>query len=508
MATTPLRELRDLKPVIFWLLAVCTLTFWLTNGGLDQSEAEYHFQVARQIVSKGRLGFDREMNGIFTQAPNGVTYASHEIGNTLLNLPLAALCEGVIKGNDKRVELAGRVLRSVQAGLVMAMTLGLTFLIMVRHLGAEPRLAVLAILAMLVSSYVVHYGHDGFDGCLCALLWMTALFCHLEHLQRPSSRMLVMMAAVCGMAVITRISMVLPAGLLCVSALVTDWRRFSWRGVFSSVVLMGVTLLPFALWQMWYNHLRTGNVLTSPVQTAQYQMANGLDGNLVTGVTGLLFSPGKSLFLFAPLLMLTFAGWRPAWRRNPSLMIHVFSALMLWLLLHGRIRSWYGAWGWGPRYFITILPVLMLPLPLALKRVGRVPSLRVATVILIIGGAMLQGANIVSSYHYRLRHAENQGWLIDDDFIWNPVRNQVSDIVRSAMRNGQVMLGRLPPVEVQPSDPIGVWAANTLNHWTVRARLAGMPLLIILGALLANAGALAFAVVSLRRSLAATRSAG
>jgi len=248
-------------------------------------------------VREGRLGFDQEMTGIDTKAPNGITYASHEIGNTLLNLPLAWLCETFIPA---KAELAGRLLRSVQAGLVMALTVGLAFVIMVRHLRAESGVAVASCLLMLVSSYLLHYGHDGFDGCLCALLWTAALLCHLEYLRDSRPRMLVLGGAgwcwvvLGGAAVITRISMVLPVGLLRLAGLFFDVGRASWRQTIVRAATMGGALLPFMIWQMGYNHLRTGSVWTSPVQTAQYQVANGLDGDLITGLTGLLFSPGKS----------------------------------------------------------------------------------------------------------------------------------------------------------------------------------------------------------------------
>ena len=45
-----------------------------------------------KISSKpGRLGFEHPVAGIFTTAPNGWTYASHEFGNIFLMIPTAAL---------------------------------------------------------------------------------------------------------------------------------------------------------------------------------------------------------------------------------------------------------------------------------------------------------------------------------------------------------------------------------------------------------------------------------
>lgn len=69
--------------VFYWALLA------LTNSGLDNSEGGFHYQVAEHIIKHGQLGFDTPQPGIFSIAPNGRTYASHEIGNTLFFIPTA-----------------------------------------------------------------------------------------------------------------------------------------------------------------------------------------------------------------------------------------------------------------------------------------------------------------------------------------------------------------------------------------------------------------------------------
>ncbi|MFN8457432.1 MAG: glycosyltransferase family 39 protein [Anaerolineae bacterium] len=98
------------------------------------------------------------------------------------------------------------------------------------------------------------------------------------------------------------------------------------------------------------------------------------------GAFGLLFSPGRGLFIYAPITLLLFGGVRPAWRRLPRLYFWLIAALCLsYWLFYGAWFAWGGAWGWGPRFLLPILPLLMLFVAEAIERVngeGRIRSER------------------------------------------------------------------------------------------------------------------------------------
>jgi hypothetical protein len=78
------------------------------------------------------------------------------------------------------------------------------------------------------------------------------------------------------------------------------------------------------------------------------------------GAFGLLLSPGRGLFIYAPLTLLLFFGLRPAWRRlpRPYFWLVVTICLGYWLF-YGSWFAWGGTWGWGPRFLLPILPLLM-----------------------------------------------------------------------------------------------------------------------------------------------------
>jgi hypothetical protein len=78
---------------------------------------------------------------------------------------------------------------------------------------------------------------------------------------------------------------------------------------------------------------------------------------LWTGLRGLLFSPGKSLFLYSPWLLLAVPGSVLLWRRHGrwAFVFTVFPAVVV--VLYGMKLVWHGG-GWGPRYLVPIVPLL------------------------------------------------------------------------------------------------------------------------------------------------------
>ena len=79
------------------------------------------------------------------------------------------------------------------------------------------------------------------------------------------------------------------------------------------------------------------------------------------GGFGLLFSPGRGLFIYAPFTLLLFFGLRPAWRRlSPAYFWLIIGFCLFYWLFYGSWFAWGGTWGWGPRFLLPILPLLMV----------------------------------------------------------------------------------------------------------------------------------------------------
>ncbi len=122
--------------------------------------------------------------------------------------------------------------------------------------------------------------------------------------------------------------------------------------------VLAAALTPVAmvgLGLLYFNYVRFG----SPFETG-YSREFSLIPPWIGGY-GLLFSPGRGLFIYSPVMALLFFGLRPAWRRLPRPYFLLIAALCLFYwLFYGSWFAWGGTWGWGPRFLMPILPLLML----------------------------------------------------------------------------------------------------------------------------------------------------
>ncbi|MEO8680627.1 MAG: hypothetical protein ABI665_16365 [Vicinamibacterales bacterium] len=79
------------------------------------------------------------------------------------------------------------------------------------------------------------------------------------------------------------------------------------------------------------------------------------------GLVVLLLAPGKSLFLWAPALLLACAGARRFWRDEPAASIGIGAALGVGLLFYAAYLFPEGGYAHGPRNLVPIVPLLLLP---------------------------------------------------------------------------------------------------------------------------------------------------
>ncbi|HEX3724267.1 MAG TPA: hypothetical protein VHV31_15880, partial [Nitrolancea sp.] len=125
---------------------------------------------------------------------------------------------------------------------------------------------------------------------------------------------------------------------------------------------------------------------------------NILDGSLdiFVGLYGNLLSPGRSIFLYSPPLILALLMFRQFYRRFPYEALLVAGIAVCYIVLYSIPLDWDGGWSWGPRYLLAIVPFLMLPLGYFFTSRARI-ALAVAFGIL---GAGIQLLGIIINYSF------------------------------------------------------------------------------------------------------------
>ncbi|HEX2034338.1 MAG TPA: hypothetical protein VHS99_09145, partial [Chloroflexota bacterium] len=127
----------------------------------------------------------------------------------------------------------------------------------------------------------------------------------------------------------------------------------------------------------------------------QQGLARGwLDFPLWEGLYGLLLSPGKGLFAYAPPLLLALAGLPFFLARHRAGALVIVAAPLVYLVVYGSKGVWHGG-GWGPRYLVPALPFMAawsLPLLARVLQAGR-PS-RTSWLRLGAAGLLLAGVGV------------------------------------------------------------------------------------------------------------------
>lgn len=464
--------------IFFWAL------FALSNNGFDTSEGGYHYQVAVQIIKYGQLSFDTLPNGVFQIAPNGRFYAGHEIGNTLFMLPTAffnVLLETVLSRfiSHDSIEKLQQFILSFQAGIYSSITATIFFAILRTRFAQGIIPSFSATICLVITTYFWNYSRNLYDGVLCTTLLTSSFFLLLRYRQKNNLWYLVGCFILLGFSLITRVSMVLAIFVSLVYLINQYWSHLEIR--IKEIFLALITLLPFFIWQCWYNYIRTGIFYKSPVQTAVYANNNALDGNIFVGLTGLLFSPGKSLFIYAPLLILSVFLFKRFYKQHQKEAIYIAALTILWFLLHSKLRSWYGAWGWGPRHFITILPILFLPFSVNFEYILTKVSLRFAAIFLGCFGFILELFSMISNWHFRMMYAREMNLISDDIFIWGFWNSQSVDMLKAGFGNIVRILTHTPSIIIKDSySEANEYVSSTINLWANSFIYVGVPWYVVI----------------------------
>jgi hypothetical protein len=176
----------------------------------------------------------------------------------------------------------------------------------------------------------------------------------------------------------------------------------------SGLVLFLMPLLPVGASLLLYNWVRFGS-FSDTGYTAEILFTPSW-----FSLYGLTFSPGQGIFVYSPFLLLLFLGIPTIWRRLGHYGILVLSLPVLGWLFYSTWFSWGGIWNWGPRFMLTTLPLLMLPVAGAIDRYGGQTWFWLVTGVLAILSVLFNGMGMIVDFNeYFSRVPSNQAFILD-----------------------------------------------------------------------------------------------
>jgi len=346
-----LRTDRRLGLALFsFLLALYLLTY---SGRFHSSDGLVMFAVADNLIRHGRIDIE-SVRWITMQqgalGPDGLAYSGKEIMISGVAAPLAWL--------GRTVPWWGEVHATLLLNPLLIALTGWLLFAFVRRWGYDRRTALLTALLFGVATPLWPYAKTLFSEPLTGLLLLLAAYLLLRYRNSGLMRNVVGAGGALGLALLTRPASVIAwpsfAGLL----LYYHTRRTG-QGAIHAVrsAFPRFALFPAmaALFALGYNVARFG----SPLETG-YTGVQRFSTPLLLGLAGLTVSPGRSLFLYAPVLLGVFVVLPRLWRKHRPELLLVTAVFASYVLFYGRWFMWHGGVAWGPRTLIPTVPLLSL----------------------------------------------------------------------------------------------------------------------------------------------------
>lgn len=239
---------------------------------------------------------------------------------------------------------------------------------------------------------------------------------------------------------------------------------------------------PPLLFQLWYNAAYFGTPFR--MQFLAHPQAEGgqtaaWTTPLAKGLALVLLSPGRGLFFYSPIFVLSTIGLALAWRRNGDLLLRYLGAgVILSILMVAKWRTSSGGESFGPRLLADLSPIMAFAMaPLA----DSIRNRRVLAVAFGLLGAWSIAANASGAFisyrgwnRWALNEPDTRLWLWGDNPAVDPVHTTFDSIRialgrRSTSRNSPDLLDARyailnpPTVEAAPGTRvhISIHATNT-----------------------------------------------
>jgi hypothetical protein len=394
----------SLKSPAFCLFMFFAFFYYFTNGGEYLSGDQFHLRnVAANIVDNGRLGFEiegslpDEMTGDFFKGESGLYYTKWGLGQSLVEVPFYFLHRlfwqrsvstekeqdrsGAFKVSETAfVFLAPALISAIGCALVFG--LGLL-------MGFTVKNSILLSLLYGLSTIVWPYSKFLFSETTLNVAILGGVYATVRYVTKSQRWILAISGACMGFAFMTKVISVLVVPIVILYLLASCGVR---RGVRDTGLFFSPAFLVFVFIQLWHNEIRYGNMLEFGYSASWDRL--GFSNPMLTGLWGLLLSPGKSFFLYSPVTILGALGLPRFFQRKKKEVFLFLGTCVVILVPHACWWSWSGDWAWGPRFLVPITPYLIVasgfffassPVGTRLKRAFVISLIAISIFIQVLG---------------------------------------------------------------------------------------------------------------------------
>jgi hypothetical protein len=388
-----------------WVFAAFQFFYLLTSTGRVRTPDEYNtLYTTESLVLRGSTAVPQavELHNFYGRYDvHGLPRAAYPPGQALLCAPWYAVGQYVLARLPgvpaEDADLVVAFAACLSSATFSALTVAFFFLLL-KGIGIGAPAGLFAAALLGVGTPIFAYSGWLFSEPISAAIFMGVAWLLFGGGREPISlRKALVAGLILGLATMVRPTDGLAIPVFAAAVLVREG-----KAALRSAFVLCVALCAAAAVGVGILLIHNAVLFGSPFQFGYPAAAEGakrlntFETPLWKGLYGFLFSPGKSVFLFAPPVILALAGWRRLWKMERGAATVAMALPLVYLFFYARYTQWEGGYCVGPRYLVPSIALLCLGLGPMLEAGGaRVKQM--AGVLLVLG-AMVQCVSLATSF--------------------------------------------------------------------------------------------------------------
>lgn len=426
------------KIVLYYFLFLSSFLMIFSAGVIDSQDGFQYLAVARNIYYKGEptappYEYDQRQNihmSVVT-GKDGKAYSLTGLGYSIAYLPAVALTDFFYKfygaSPSEHFPLENDWLIFLIAGFTNAFFgafLGVILYLYLIELGLSSRQALFISFTGIVCTNLFVYTKHSF----AHMMFISFLLACFYFIKKNSKTKMKIYLFGSGIAFgvhalsynMTYILSVIPVGVYFI--LLDQRKKLNLRYlklIATDSIFFLVGFIPFFLVYHWFENTRAsvnlnlGSLAVAPIVAKS--IFNIPIGVFYEGVFGQLFSSGRSIFLYSPILLVILIFWAKIKKViKPELVVFILMCLIYVLFFStlytigvpggGQEESvaanWHGEASWGPRYLTPLVAYGMLIIGYIFTRLSRFQKAFIFFPLLVLG-FIVQMLGIILPYQIK-----------------------------------------------------------------------------------------------------------
>jgi hypothetical protein len=378
----------------FLFLFFVSIYFLTGQGSIQSSDGKIMYLLTQALVENQSLSFSESVTVAEAQGPQ---YSKYGLGMSVIAIPFYILGKvlSVLLGIE--ASMATQFTVSMINAILTAFSCVMIYHFALDRLSFRSSTGLFLAAGFGLSTIAWYYSEDFMSEPATTLFLLSAVYFATNPNKQIKNRSLLIAGVFLACAVSCRLSTLLavPGFIFYHWMMWKDEQKAAEIGadIFRAALPVAVVLIII----MAYNYVRFEDLFKTGYEKG------GFGGRFLVGIYGILFSPGKSIFLYNPLTIFGCLAFTRFLAVNRKVALFFVWLILSHLLMFSFWHSWPGGMGWGPRLMLVVMPYLIIPVGFLWEAFTK--EIKLPLLVALVLGIIVQIPSItvnIARYYYEM----------------------------------------------------------------------------------------------------------